>query len=110
MGINNLNTPDFFAGINSNKKAKKYWIKLAKENHPNKGGNIEIMQKINYQYFNWQNINNPNYLERKWEADVKDYIKMIEKTYSDYNWLTYIQHQSIVDLVSIIIAKKTFEI
>ena len=24
MGINNLNTPDFFAGINSNKKAKKY--------------------------------------------------------------------------------------
>jgi hypothetical protein len=102
MEISNLNSPDFFTGIRSIRKAKKYWKKLARENHPKAGGSIEIMQKINYQYFNWQNLNNQNYLGHKWEADISEYIKMLERSFSDMEWLTYIQHPKIVDIITII--------
>jgi len=107
MEISDLNLPDFFIDIRSIKKAKKYWEKLTIENHPNSGGNIEVMQKINYQYFNLQNKNNPDYFGKKWEVDITNYIKLLDKRFSDINWLTYIQHPKIVDLITIINRNKT---
>lgn len=101
-----LNSSNFFTGIRNTRKAKKYWKKLSIEHHPNNGGTIEIMQKINYQYFNWQYINNNNYIEHKWEADISEYIKLLEKNFSDLEWLTYIQHPKIVDIITIINGNK----
>ena len=102
MEISNLTSPDFFTDIRSVRKAKKHWIKLIKENHPNIGGSIEILQKINFQYFNWQNTKNPEYKGKKWEADITEYIKILEKTFSDSNWLIYIQHPQIVEMITLI--------
>ena len=107
MDISDLNLPDFFTEIKSIRKAKKNWEKLILENHPDSGGSIAIMQKINYQYFDWQNKNNPDYKGRKWEADINDYVKLLKKLFSDINWLIYMQHPQIVDLITVINRKKS---
>lgn len=40
----------YFEGIETLEQLKKEYKKLAMENHPDKGGNVEIMQEINNQY------------------------------------------------------------
>lgn len=40
----------FFKNVNSVEEAKKAYRKLAKDNHPDRGGDTETMKKINIEY------------------------------------------------------------
>ena len=40
----------WFKGINNLKDLHKMYVKLSKENHPDRGGNAESMKEINVEY------------------------------------------------------------
>ena len=40
----------WFKGINNLKELHKMYVKLSKENHPDRGGNAEAMKEINVEY------------------------------------------------------------
>ena len=40
----------WFKGIKNAKELRKMYVKLSKENHPDKGGSEEVMKEINVEY------------------------------------------------------------
>ena len=90
-----FNSTDYFAGINDVKKIKKHWVRLVKTYHPYAGGSVDKMQEINYQYLNWQNINNSKYTEQQSDRDIADLIKILKKTFSNPAWQTFFRHPEI---------------
>jgi hypothetical protein len=105
MKSDTFNSSDFFAGISNSRKAKKHWLSLAKHNHPKVGGNIELMQNINFQYFNWQVKNNPKYTEQQEAVDFIEYSKLLKKTFSDSDWLLFFRNPEITDVTKNIYLK-----
>ncbi|MEJ2682494.1 MAG: J domain-containing protein [Gammaproteobacteria bacterium] len=45
-----MTTTQYFKGITTVEAIKRHYRNLARENHPDLGGNVEVMQEINRQY------------------------------------------------------------
>lgn len=101
-----FNTSDFFAGISKARKAKKLWLSLAKKQHPKAGGNIEVMQKINLEYFKWHVTNNPKYTDIDEDRDISKYGKILEKNFSDTEWIIFFRHPQITNVINDIIKRR----
>lgn len=45
-----MNKTNFFEGVKTLEELKKLYFQLAKQHHPDRGGDLETMQKINNEY------------------------------------------------------------
>lgn len=66
----------FFQSVTSAEEAKKLYRKLARENHPDAGGNTEIMAQINNEYDEYRKN---SYVRQDSSADFKAKIDAIIK-------------------------------
>lgn len=90
-----INSSDYFTDIKNARKARKYWKRLVKKFQSKSGSSVEIIQKINYQYFSWQDRNNPKYAEEQLNRDISKYIKTLNKLFSYSEWSFFFNHPMI---------------
>lgn len=62
----------YFSNCKDLAEAKKLWRELCFKHHPDKGGNVELMQEINKQYAEFCSQSNQNYTKQDFEEDFYD--------------------------------------